>query len=151
MSRCWNTFPQSKTCRMAPRLKRPSISSNAAIPLVSKNIPSGKSLRKCWQPSEPLSFQKYTCETLDTRLGEVCKCLPNVLLGGVSGLMLQAWLDEMKGSGRTKQNYLSVVTSLFRFAIRRKYLPKDAIEEVEAKYSRPKKTAARLRFSPPPK
>jgi integrase len=53
-------------------------------------------------------------------------------IGGVSGTMLQPWLDDMKGSGRTKRNYLAVVAALFRFAIRRKYLPKDAMEEIEA-------------------
>ena len=53
-------------------------------------------------------------------------------IGGVSGVMLQTWLDDMEGSGRTKRNYLAVVAALFRFAIRRKYLPKDALEEVEA-------------------
>lgn len=51
---------------------------------------------------------------------------------GVSGSLIQPWLDAMKGSGRTKRNYLRVVASLFRFAIKRKYLPKDAIEEIEA-------------------
>jgi integrase len=53
-------------------------------------------------------------------------------IGGVSGTMLQAWLDGMKASGRTKRNYLAVIGALFRFCIKRKYLPKEAIEEVEA-------------------
>ncbi|NBV24630.1 MAG: site-specific integrase [Proteobacteria bacterium] len=53
-------------------------------------------------------------------------------IAGVSSSMIQAWLDAMKGSGRTKVNYLRVVSSLFRFAVKRKYLPKDAIEEIEA-------------------
>ncbi|HEY5298094.1 MAG TPA: tyrosine-type recombinase/integrase [Verrucomicrobiae bacterium] len=34
--------------------------------------------------------------------------------------------------GRTKQNYLRVIGALFRFAIGRKYLPKDSIDEIEA-------------------
>ena len=51
----------------------------------------------------------------------------------VTGKMIQAWLDGMDDlSGRTKQNYLAFVQTLFRFAIRRKYLPKDALDEVEA-------------------
>ena len=53
-------------------------------------------------------------------------------ISGVSGAMLQTWLDDMNGSGRTKRNYLAVVSALFRFCIKRKYLPKDAMEEVEA-------------------
>jgi integrase len=51
---------------------------------------------------------------------------------GISGAMIQAWLDAMKGSGRTKRNYLRIIASLFRFAIKRKFLPKDALEEIEA-------------------
>jgi integrase len=53
-------------------------------------------------------------------------------IGGVSGTMLQTWLDGMKGSGRTKRNYLAAIAALFRFCIKRKYLPKDAIEEIES-------------------
>lgn len=53
-------------------------------------------------------------------------------IGNVSGTMLQTWLDNMEGSGRTKRNYLAVIAALFRFAIRRKYLPKDSMEEIEA-------------------
>ncbi len=68
---------------------------------------------------------------LKVRLNRFCSAF-SMNISGVSGKLIQAWLDEMKGSGRTKQNYLRVVTALIRFAIRRKYLPKDAIEEVEA-------------------
>jgi integrase len=53
-------------------------------------------------------------------------------IGGVSGTMLQTWLDNMEGSGRTKKNYLAVIAALFRFCIRRKYLPKDAMDEIAA-------------------
>ncbi len=53
-------------------------------------------------------------------------------IGNVTGTMLQTWLDNMEGSGRTKRNYLAVVAALFRFAIRRKYLPKDALDETNA-------------------
>ena len=53
-------------------------------------------------------------------------------IAGVSGTMLQAWLDGMKASGRTKRNYLAVIAALFNFCIKRKYLPKEAVEEIEA-------------------
>jgi integrase len=53
-------------------------------------------------------------------------------IGDVSGRMIQAWLDGMEASGRTKQNYLRHVAALIRFAIKRKHLPKDALDEVEA-------------------
>ena len=53
-------------------------------------------------------------------------------ISDVSGKMIQAWLDAMKRSGRTKYNYLRCVSALFRFSIRRKYLTKDALDEIEA-------------------
>jgi len=53
-------------------------------------------------------------------------------IAGVSGTMLQTWLDGMKASGRTKRNYLAVIAALFNFCIKRKYLPKEAVEEIEA-------------------
>ena len=53
-------------------------------------------------------------------------------IGDVSNSMLQAWLDGMEAGGRTKQNYLRLVGSLFRFGIARHYLAKEAIEEVNA-------------------
>ncbi len=68
---------------------------------------------------------------LDSRLNRIAGAF-QMNIGGVSGTMLQTWLDNMEGSGRTKRNYLAVVAALFRFAIRRKYLPKDAMEEIEA-------------------
>ncbi len=52
-------------------------------------------------------------------------------IAGISSVMLQVWLDALTGSPRTKLNYLRVTGSLFRFAIRRKYLLKEAIEEIE--------------------
>jgi len=53
-------------------------------------------------------------------------------IGAVSGVMIQAWLDKLNVKGRTKQNYLRVMGALFGFAIRRKYLPKEAADEIEA-------------------
>ena len=69
-------------------------------------------------------------------------------IGGVSGVMLQTWLDSMERSGRTKRNYLAVVAALFRFAIRRKYLPKDALEEIEAVQQAKEDTGEIEIFSP---
>lgn len=44
-------------------------------------------------------------------------------IGDVNGKLIQAWLDAMKCGGRSKYNYLRCISTLFRFAIRRKYLP----------------------------
>ncbi len=41
-------------------------------------------------------------------------------------------LDELNVAGRTQQNHLRHITSLFRFAARKKYLPKDALDEIAA-------------------
>lgn len=68
---------------------------------------------------------------LESRLGRFADDF-QLSIGGVSGQMPQAWLDGMEASGRTKRNYLMQIAALFRFAAKRKYLPKDAIEEVEA-------------------
>ena len=53
-------------------------------------------------------------------------------IGQVTGPMIQAHLDGMKVSGRTRRNHLRLITSLFRFAVKRKHLPKDSLEELEA-------------------
>jgi len=68
---------------------------------------------------------------LECRLNRFADTL-QMNISGVSGAMIQTWLDAMKGSGRTKVNYLRVIASLFRFAVKRKYLSKDALEEIEA-------------------
>jgi len=53
-------------------------------------------------------------------------------IGQVTGPMIQRYLDGLKFSGRTRRNHLRHITTLFKFAIRRKYLPKDALDELEA-------------------
>lgn len=69
-------------------------------------------------------------------------------IANVSGKMLQAWLDAMNVGGRTKQNYLRHVAALVRFAIKRKYLPKDALEEIEA-VETPKQDAGEIEIFTP--
>jgi hypothetical protein len=68
---------------------------------------------------------------LESRLGAFAEAF-QMQIGDVSGALLQTWIDSLKVSGRTKQNYLRAVAALINFAIRRKWLPKEAIEEVEA-------------------
>ncbi len=53
-------------------------------------------------------------------------------IGSVSGTLIQKWIDGLQRSSRTKHNYLRVTAALFNFAIKRKYLPKEAVEEIEA-------------------
>ena len=120
-----------------------------------KNLPEGATLKEAvdfFRRRNPATVQKRTVrqvademlaakraanlstvhlKDLECRLNRFADAL-QMNIGGVSGTMLQTWLDAMKGSGRTKLNYLRVIASLFRFAIKRKYLPKDALEEIEA-------------------
>ncbi|HVU07821.1 MAG TPA: site-specific integrase [Verrucomicrobiae bacterium] len=53
-------------------------------------------------------------------------------LGDVTGELLQKWINGIKGRARTKHNYLRIVGTLFQFAIWRKYLPKEAMDEIAA-------------------
>jgi integrase len=69
-------------------------------------------------------------------------------IGDVSGRMIQAWLDAMQGSGRTKHNYLRHIAALIRFAIKRKYLPKDALDEIDA-VETPKQDAVEVEIFKP--
>jgi integrase len=120
-----------------------------------KSLPEGATLKEAvdfFKKRNPASLEKRTVRQvvdemlatkraaklsevhlrdLDSRLGRFADAF-QMNIGGVSSSMLQAWLDAMKASGRTKQNYVRAISSLFRFASARRYLPKDAIEEVEA-------------------
>jgi len=53
-------------------------------------------------------------------------------LSQITGPMIQQYLDSLKLSGRTRRNHLRHITTLFKFAVRRKYLAKDALDELEA-------------------
>ena len=48
----------------------------------------------------------------------------------ITGPMLQKFFDHL-GSPRTQVNYWRLVRSLLRFAVRRKYAPRDLLEEME--------------------
>ena len=50
----------------------------------------------------------------------------------VTGLMIEKYLTGLEVTGRTKINHLRLITSLFKFAIKRRYLAKDSLDEVEA-------------------
>ncbi len=68
---------------------------------------------------------------LESRLGRFGDAF-QVNIGDVTGPMIEHYLQSMDVAGRTKANYLQHITALFNFAIRRKYLPKDSIDEVKA-------------------
>jgi integrase len=45
---------------------------------------------------------------------------------------IQQFLDGLGGSNRTRFNYLRHITSLYRFAVRRKYVSRDMLEDLES-------------------
>ena len=109
-----------------------------AVDFVRRRNPTSLQKRSVRQVVDEMLATKRTAnlsavhlKDLECRLNRFADAL-QMNIGGVSGTMIQTWLDAMKGSGRTKLNYLRVIASLFRFAIKRKYLPKDAFEEIEA-------------------
>jgi integrase len=79
-----------------------------------------------------------------TRFGKVFQ-MP---VAQVTGKMLQTWLDGLTVSNRTKLNEIRHATSLLNFAVRRKYAPRDLLDELEA-VERPEVTpSATLIFTP---
>jgi hypothetical protein len=52
-------------------------------------------------------------------------------IGQVTGGMIERHLTSLNVAARTRKNHLRHIMSLFKFAIRKKYLHKDAIEELE--------------------
>jgi integrase len=64
---------------------------------------------------------------IKSRLGQFAKAFA-VPISTVTGAQIQEWLDNLGGAGRTRNNYRRLLTSLFNFAIRRGYLPKDHSE-----------------------
>jgi integrase len=68
---------------------------------------------------------------MESRLGRFARDF-QMNISAVSTAMLQAWLDAMEARGRTKRNYLNAIGTMVRFAAARKYLPKEAIDEVRA-------------------
>ncbi len=79
-----------------------------------------------------------------TRFGGVFQ-IPVVQL---TGKMLQTWLDGLTVANRTKLNEFRHVRSLLNFAVRRKYAPRDLLDELGG-VERPEVTASpTLIFSP---
>ena len=54
------------------------------------------------------------------------------MITGVTGTMIQQYIDNLDLAARSKWNHLRHIGALFRFAIKRKYLSKESIDELEA-------------------
>jgi len=66
---------------------------------------------------------------LASRLGSFADAML-MNISEVTSQMIEAHLDGKNVSGRTKQNHLKHIISLFKFCVRKKYLTKDAMDEV---------------------
>ena len=53
-------------------------------------------------------------------------------MAGITGYMLQTWLDAQPVGSHSKKNEWRIVSALIRFAVRRKYAPRDLLDELEA-------------------
>lgn len=79
-----------------------------------------------------------------TRFGEAFQ-MP---VAQVTAKMVQTWLDGMDVSSRTKLNELRHVSALLRYAVRRKYAPRDMLDELQG-IERPEvKPSPTLIFTP---
>ena len=72
----------------------------------------------------------HLCD-LESRLGQFGESF-QMKIGEVTGLMIEKYLNGMDVCGRTKGNHLRHIIALFHFAVKRKYLPKDSIDEINA-------------------
>lgn len=120
-----------------------------------KKLPSGVTMRDAvnfYLKRNPTCFQKRTvtevveellqakekagrselhlCD-LESRLGRFGDAF-HMNIGEVTGQMIEKYLNGMDVCGRTKANHLGHITALFNFAVKRKYLPKDSLDEVKS-------------------
>ena len=85
---------------------------------------------------------------LETRLGRFAKDV-GMPIGGVSGTLVQKWLDGLAKLGpRSKRNYQIAVCSFFRWAVSRKYVGRETLEEIEA-VQLPKQLATEIEIFTP--
>jgi integrase len=70
-------------------------------------------------------------DDIESRLGRFAKAF-EMPIAQVTGDMIQKHIYGLELAGRTRRNHLRHITSLFRFAVRRHYLHKDALEELAA-------------------
>jgi hypothetical protein len=83
------------------------------------------------QAKEKAGRSELHLRDLESRLGRFSDAV-QMKIGDVTGAVIEEYIQSLNVKGRTKGNYLIAISNLINFAIRRKYLPKDAIEEVKA-------------------
>lgn len=83
------------------------------------------------QAKEKAGRSEVHLRDLESRLGQFGEAF-QMNLGDVTGTMIEKYLQGMDVTGRTKSNHLGHITALFNYAIKRKYLPKESLDEVKA-------------------
>jgi hypothetical protein len=73
------------------------------------------------------SYRHCDCHS---RLGKAAKAFNGEILD-LTASDLEAWLDSIKARGRNRNNYRGAFTTLFSFARKRGYLPRNAPTEAE--------------------
>jgi len=68
---------------------------------------------------------------LTGRLGKFADAF-QMKIGQVTGPMMEKYLSSLDIARRTRMNHLRLIVGLFKFAVRRKYLAKDALDELDA-------------------
>ncbi len=69
-------------------------------------------------------------------------------IGQVTGPMMEKYLSSPDIARRTKMNHLRLIVGLFKFAVRRKYLAKDALDELDA-VEKPEAELTEIEIFPP--
>jgi integrase len=127
---------------------------NEAVDFYRRRNPSALEKRTVRQVAEEMLAVKRAAKLSEIHLKDLKGQLERfagafeINISEVSTKAIQSWLDKLTVAGRTKRNYLKVLHSLFGFAIRQKYLPKEAMDEVKAVQA-PKEDAGEIEiFSP---
>lgn len=68
---------------------------------------------------------------LTGRLGKFADAF-QMPIGQVTGPMMEKYISSLDIARRTKMNHLRLIVGLFKFAVRRKYLAKDALDELDS-------------------
>ncbi len=85
--------------------------------------PTAREQRTVQQVADEMLAVKRAAQLSDVHLKDLESRLNRIAsdfqqnISGVSGVMIQTWLDALDVRGRTKQNYLRVFAALLRFAI----------------------------------
>jgi integrase len=99
----------------------------------SKQVVESRTVDQCLDELLAAKVKKSACylRPLTLRLKRFAAA-HQMQVGALSRGLIQSYLDNLKTSGRTRQNELQAIGTLVRFAVRRRYAPRELIEDLEA-------------------